>query len=58
MFLTWNFLSEAAELKLSLLVGLLPFAPWVANDQSGFLELRECTHYDMYVLMYNAACES
>ena len=45
MFLTWNFLSEAVELKLSLLIGLLPFAPWVANDQSGFLELRECTHY-------------
>ena len=47
MFLTWNFLSEAAELKLSLLIGLLPFAPWVANDQSGFLELRECTHYEV-----------
>ena len=53
MFLTWNFLSEAAELKLSLLIGLLPFAPWVANDQSGFLELRECTHYEKLITFAN-----
>ena len=46
MFLTWNFLSEDAELKLSLLIGFTAFTPWVSNDQSGFLELRECTHYE------------
>ena len=58
MFLTWNFLSEAAELKLSLLIGLLPFAPWVANDQSGFLELRECTHYGFLRVLHERIARS
>ena len=52
MCLTWKFLSEAAELKSSLLIDLLPFAPWVANDHSGFFGVKRMYTLCVYFIAF------